>query len=65
VSEGVSERRRISRYIYRITQPPFTAIAIAVDYANIALNPDVSLYERYSAVSTAVRLLAAIRKAAS
>jgi hypothetical protein len=62
VSEGISERRRIGRYIYRITPPPLTAIAIAVDYANIALDPDVSLYERYNAVSTAVRLLAALRE---
>jgi hypothetical protein len=61
VPEGISERRRIGRYIYRIAPPPLTAIAIAVDYANIALDPDVSLYERYNAVSTAVRLLAALR----
>jgi hypothetical protein len=52
----VPERRRIDRYIARVTPPPLTSIAVAIDYANIALDPSVSLYERYNVVSTAVRL---------
>jgi hypothetical protein len=62
VSTGITEKPRISRYIARVTPPPFTGIAVAVDYANIGLDPDISLYERYNAVSTAVRLLATIRR---
>ena len=61
-SPGVSpQTQRITRYLARVTLPPLTSIAVAVDYANIALDPDVSLYERYCAASTATRLLAAIR----
>lgn len=56
----MSERRRIGRYIARVTPPPLTSIAVAIDYANIALDPSVSLYERYNVVSTAVRLLASL-----
>ena len=61
VSAGISERR-VTRYLVRVSPPPFTSIAIAVDYANMALDPDISLYERYCAVSTAIRLLATIRR---
>jgi hypothetical protein len=57
---GISERSVISRYLPRAAPPPLSGFAIAVDYANIALDPDVSLYERFCAVSTAVRLVSAL-----
>jgi hypothetical protein len=61
LSAGITERPRITRYLARVSPPPLSNLAIAVDYANIALDPDVSLYERFIAVSTAVRLLCTIR----
>jgi hypothetical protein len=60
VSAGIAEKPRIMRYLARVSPPPLTGLAIAVDYANIALDPDVPLYERFIAVSTAVRLLRTI-----
>jgi hypothetical protein len=60
VSAGITEKPRITRYLARVSPPPLTSLAIAVDYANIALDPDVSLYERFTAVSTAVRLACTI-----
>jgi len=62
MSTGITERPKVVKYLARVTPPPLTGIAVAVDYANIGLDPDVSLYERFNAVSTAVRLLAAIRR---
>jgi len=62
LSTGITEKPRITRYLARVSPPPLTNLAIAVDYANIALDPDVSLYERFTAVSTAVRLLCTIRR---
>ena len=61
MSTGIAEKPRITRYLARVSPPPLTSLAIAVDYANIALDPDVSLYERFIAVSTAVRLMSTIR----
>jgi hypothetical protein len=61
LSTGIIEKPRITRYLARVSPPPLTSLAIAVDYANIALDPDVSLYERFIAVSTAVRLMSTIR----
>ncbi len=62
MSHGFERKPGITKYLPRVIPPPFSGIAVAVDYANIALDPDIPLYERYCAVSTAVRLLATLRR---
>jgi hypothetical protein len=61
LSADLAWRPRAFKYLARATPPPLTGIAVAIDYANIGLDPDISLYERFNAVSTAVRLLATIK----
>jgi hypothetical protein len=58
----VSSERRTTRYLFRASPPPLTSVALAIDYANMALDQDLSLYERYCAASIAVRLLATIKR---
>jgi hypothetical protein len=62
LSSDLAVKPRAFKYLAKATPPPLTGIAVAIDYANIGLDPDVSLYERFNAVSTAVRLLATIRR---